>query len=83
MTKKFNGQIQRVVHVATVNEVNLMLFGVLFCGETEWLRLCTTEILDAETIAFLNPGSFVQITIGETIVVEKSRYHKIDEIMAG
>ncbi len=37
-TKTFSGRVERVVHVATVNDVNLMLYGVLLSGEPEWLR---------------------------------------------
>lgn len=31
-TKTFSGRVERVVHVATVNDVNLMLYGVLLSG---------------------------------------------------
>ncbi|WP_414057398.1 hypothetical protein [Pantoea dispersa] len=59
-TKTFSGRVERVVHVATVNDVNLMLYGVLLSGEPEWLRICTTEIKQAEKIAFLSPDAHVK-----------------------
>ncbi|EHT99459.1 hypothetical protein CKS_1632 [Pantoea stewartii subsp. stewartii DC283] len=34
-TETFSGRVERVVHVATVNEVNLILYGVLLSGEPE------------------------------------------------
>lgn len=34
-TKTFSGRVERVVHVATIDDVNLMLYGVLISGEPE------------------------------------------------
>lgn len=51
-TKNFSGRVERVVHVATVNEVNLMLYGVLLSVEPEWLRICTTDIKHAKKTRF-------------------------------
>ena len=50
-TKTFSGRVERVVHVAAVNDVNLMLYGVLLAEEPEWLRICTTEVEHAEKIS--------------------------------
>lgn len=55
-TKTFSGRVERVVHVVTVNEVNLMLYGVLLSGEPEWLRICTTDIKHAEKNRVSQPG---------------------------
>ncbi|MDN4129871.1 hypothetical protein [Pantoea ananatis] len=73
-TKTFSGRVKRVVHVATINEVNLMLYGVLLSGEPEWLRICTTEIKNAEKIAFLSPNAHVEIRVRGDIAVRGTTY---------
>ncbi|HDW0064475.1 TPA: hypothetical protein RKX70_004162 [Escherichia coli] len=80
MKEKLSGQVQRVAHVATVNDSNLMLFGVLFCDESEWIRICTTEIAVAESIAFLSPGALVQLDVGDKVTVHTSQYRAITSV---
>lgn len=79
-TKIFSGRVERVVHVATVNDVNLMLYGVLLSGEPEWLRICTTEIKQAEKIAFLNPDSYVEIRVQDDINIQGTTYREFHSL---
>ncbi len=69
----FSGRVERVVHVATVNDVNLMLYEVMLAGEPEWLRICTTRVEHEEKIAFLNPGALVEIRVGKDINIQGRR----------
>jgi len=73
-TKTFSGRVERVVNVATINDVNMMLYGVLLSGEPEWLRICTTEIKHAEKIAFLSPDAYVEIRVRDDINIQGSTY---------
>lgn len=66
-TKTFSGRVEYVVHVTTVNDVNLILYGVLLSGEPEWLRICTTEIKHAEKIAFFSPDAYVEIRVRDDV----------------
>lgn len=72
--KTFSGRVERVVHVATFNDVNLMLYGVLFSGKPDWLRICTTEIKHAEKIAFLSPETHVEIRVRDDINIQGTTY---------
>lgn len=45
-TRNFTGNLIRTAHVATINETNLMLYGILLTGEPDWIRVCTTKIED-------------------------------------
>ncbi|PQK69575.1 hypothetical protein CG428_21885 [Pantoea ananatis] len=76
-TKTYSGRVERVVHVATVNDVNLMLYGVLLLGEPEWLRICTTEIKDVEKIAFLSPDTYVEIRVRDDINIQGTTYREL------
>lgn len=78
--KKFSGKVERVAPVATINDVNLMMFGVLFSGEAEWLRVCTCKLEIAEKIAFLPQGAVVEIETGNVIVVSKSKYNDVSNL---
>lgn len=79
-TKTFSGRVERVVHVATVNDVNLMLYGVLLSGEPEWLRICTTEIKHAEKIAFLSPDAYVEIRVRDDINIQGTTYREFHSL---
>ncbi|OAD98055.1 hypothetical protein [Pantoea sp. OXWO6B1] len=79
-TKTFSGRVERVVHVTTFNDVNLMLYGVLLSGELEWLRICTTEIKHAEIIAFLSPDAYVEIRVGDYINIQGTAYRKFHSL---
>lgn len=72
--------MERVVHVATVNDVNLMLYGFLLTGEPEWLRICTTEIKHAEKIAFLSPDAYVEIRVGDDISIKGTTYREFHSL---
>jgi hypothetical protein len=81
MTKtRISGRVERVVHVATVNDVNLLLYGVLLSREPEWLRICTTEIKHAEKIAFLSPDAHVEIRAGEGINIQGTTYREFHSL---
>lgn len=79
-TKTFSGRVERVVHVATVNDVNLMLYGVLLSGEPDWLRICTTEIKQAEKIAFLSPDTHVEIRVRDDINIQGTTYKEFHSL---
>ncbi len=79
-TKTFSGRVERVVHVATVNDVNLMLYGVLLSGEPDWLRICTTEIKHAEKIAFLSPDAYVEIRLRDDINIQGATYKEFHSL---
>ncbi|PQK95005.1 hypothetical protein CG436_21320 [Pantoea ananatis] len=79
-TITFSGRVERVVHVATVNDVNLMLYGVLLSGEPEWLRICTTEIKHAEKIAFLSPDAYVEIRVRDDINIQGTTYREFHSL---
>ncbi len=79
-TKTFSGRVERVVHVATVDDVNLMLYGVLLSGEPEWLRICTTEIKHAEKIAFLSPDTQVEIRVRDDINFQGTTYREFHSL---
>lgn len=81
-TKKrsFSGTVVQIAHVATVSDTNLMLYGVLLTGEPEWLRICTTEIMHAEKIAFLSPGTDVKITVRGDIDFQGALYMRFDSL---
>jgi len=79
-TRTFSGSVLRTAHVATVNESNLMLYGILLNGESEWVRVCTTAIEDAEKIAFLSPGTDVKITVRGDIDIQGSIYMRFDSL---
>ncbi|WP_269085081.1 hypothetical protein [Pantoea ananatis] len=38
-TRSFTGNVIRTAHVATINETNLMLYGILLTGEPDWVRV--------------------------------------------
>ncbi|ORM90111.1 hypothetical protein HA50_26460 [Pantoea cypripedii] len=78
--KTFSGRVERVVHVATVSDVNLMLYGVLFSGEPDWLRICTTEIKHAEKIAFLSPETHVEIRVRNDINIQGTTYSEFNSL---
>ncbi|MDC7872046.1 hypothetical protein TH60_21375 [Pantoea ananatis] len=75
--KTFSGRVERVVHVATVNDVNLMLYGVLLSGEPE----CTTEIKHAEKIAFLSPDAYVEIRVRDDINIQWTTYREFHSLI--
>jgi hypothetical protein len=77
-TRTFSGNVIRTAHVATVNESNLMLYGILLTGEPEWVRVCTTKIEDGEKIAFLSPGTDVKITVRGDVDIQGSVYMRFD-----
>lgn len=79
-TKTFSGRVERVVHVATVNDVNLMLYGIMLAGEPEWLRICTTGIEHAEKIAFLSPDALVEIRVGKDINIQGTTYREFHSL---
>lgn len=79
-TRTFSGSVLRTTHVATVNESNLMLYGILLTGEPEWVRVCTTTIENAEKIAFLSPGTDVKITVRGDIDIHGSIYMRFDSL---
>lgn len=79
-TKTFSGRVERVVHVATVNDVNLMLYGVMLAGEPEWLRICTTGVEPAEKIAFLSPDALVEIRVGKDINIQGTTYREFHSL---
>ncbi|KHE00937.1 hypothetical protein NL54_12910 [Pantoea stewartii] len=78
--ESFSGRVERVVHVATVNDVNLMLYGVLLSGEPEWLRICTTEIKHAEKIACLSPDAYVEIRVRDDINIHGTTYREFHSL---
>lgn len=78
--KTFSGRVERVVHVATINDVNLMLYGVLLAGEPEWLRICTTEVEHAEKIAFLCPDAHVEIRVRDDINIQGTSYREFHSL---
>ncbi|OAD97846.1 hypothetical protein [Pantoea sp. OXWO6B1] len=61
--ENFSERVERAVRVATIDDVNLMLHGILLLGDPEGLRIYTTEIKHAEKIAFLSPDAYVEIRI--------------------
>lgn len=79
-TKTFSGRVERVVHVAAVNDVNLMLYGVLLAEEPEWLRICTTEVEHAEKIAFLSPDAHVEISVRGDINIQGTTYREFHSL---
>jgi len=79
-TKIFSGRVERVAHVATVNDINLMLYGVLLSGEPEWLRICMTEIKHAEKIAFLSPDAHVEIRVRDDINIQGTTYREFHSL---
>lgn len=70
--ENFSGRVERAVRVATIDDVNLMLHGILLSGEPGWLRIYTTEIKHAEKIAFLSPEAYVEIRICGDIAVRET-----------
>jgi len=68
----------RTAHVATVNETNLMLYGILLTGEPDWVRIRTTKIEDAEKIAFLSPVNDVKITVRGDVDIQGTVYMRFD-----
>lgn len=83
MENSFYGKVQRVIPVSTVNDSNLMLFGIRFVGEEDWLRVCTTNIEMAEAIAFLSPGEDVKIAVNNTVTLSKTDYREIVSVVHG
>ncbi|WP_313678799.1 MULTISPECIES: hypothetical protein [Pantoea] len=80
-TRTFSGNVVRTAHVATINETNLMLYGVLLTGDTEWLRICTTKIEDAEKIAFLSPGTYVGLKVRGNIPFQGTVYMEFHSLV--
>ncbi|MBA4823898.1 hypothetical protein H2241_23630 [Pantoea ananatis] len=78
--KTISGRVERVVHVATINDVNLMLYGILLAGEPEWLRICTTRIEHAEKIAFLSPDAHVEIRVRDDINIRGTTYREFHSL---
>ena len=72
--------MERVVHVATVNDVNLMLYGVLLSGEPELLRIRTITIEHAEKIAFLSPDAHVEIRVRDDINIRGTTYREFHSL---
>lgn len=77
-TRSFTGNVIRTAHVATINETNLMLYGILLTGEPDWVRVCTTKIENAEKIAFLSPGTDVKITVRGDFDIQGTVYMRFD-----
>lgn len=79
MTRKkstFTGTIKQTAHVMT-STAEVIFFGVLFSAENVWLRVATDNITLAESVAFLQPGDNVQLTVQGSILQVKSSYHRL------
>ena len=55
----------------------VIFFGVLFSAEDGWLRVATDNITLAESVAFLQPGDNVQLTVQGSIMQVKTSYHRL------
>ena len=72
----FTGTIKQTAHVMTSTS-EVIFFGVLFTEEDGWLRVATDNITLAESVAFLQPGDNVQLTVQGSIMQVKSSYHRL------
>jgi len=75
----FTGTIKQTAHVMTSTS-EVIFFGVLFSAENEWLRVATDNITLAESVAFLQPGDNVQLTVQGNILQVKSSYHRLVKV---
>ncbi|WP_394565037.1 hypothetical protein [Pantoea sp. SGAir0180] len=78
--ENFSGRVERAVRVATIDDVNLMLHGILLSGEPGWLRIYTTEIKHAEKIAFLSPDAYVEIRVRDDINIQGTTYREFHSL---
>ncbi|TNV16074.1 hypothetical protein FH968_19725 [Buttiauxella sp. B2] len=74
--RTFTGTIKQTAHVMTSTS-EVIFFGVLFNEEDGWLRIATNNITLAESVAFLQPGGNVQLTVQGSILQVKSSYHRL------
>jgi len=72
----FTGTIKQTAHVMTSTS-EVIFLGVLFHEEDGWLRVATDNITLAESVAFLQPGDNVQLSVQGSILQVKSSYHRL------
>lgn len=76
----FQGTVQRTAHVMTSSSNGTAFFGVLLQEQEAWVRVYTTDLSLAETIAFLLPGQVVRIDVRGSFTEGKNRqmWHRLE-----
>jgi len=67
----FSGKLKALSNITTTVS-GTTYFGILFEGNENWIRLATPDYQVTESIAFLQPGQCVEITVTPTYAPVKN-----------